>query len=601
MSLKAITLYDCEADDDAELSFKKGDILINVVDASDEGWIEATKEGTNERGFVPRDYVEIKEPPKPPPRPFRKNSNGVKMSSSSTASPFAPPKIEIINNNTVDSERPPIISSKPKKLSTGALALFEGNGNNNKSTVSSRSLNKPAPPPKPKVFPIVNNIQESENEAEIVLPSVSERRKALEQQVKPSPLLPSTRNKSKFETDLDVTLKPSIVKGRSSERLEAEISSSPRPSDIKNQIKSQDEEDAEPQLLRPSAIKEKQKPVIPAKPIITPPILGIKPSLNKTNSTMPARNGNSHTRTSDSEEETSSSSNSLFPKSETQNKRPPLPPRKLSNSDSSEKTVTPPKMPPRPTTDSNKTTESVVSLQSKFNNRFEEAEAGAKSKAQDQAAIGARKGVSAGFQEGQNKLTQKFGRKLPGQDKIFKKAESLAQAEADKQARLKSNGSARGFSTPKLPNSIKGFKLPTSESESTSSSTPPPLPARKKSSNSSRSNRDNSPQIPPRPPQHNPFSEHNLSKGIPDDARERYEEVFEAKKNRNGYIDGDVVKDIYIKSRLDSKTLHKIWNLVDTDKNGRLTKEEFNAGMFLIDERLKGNPVPDKLPRGLFV
>ncbi|CAG8710306.1 1857_t:CDS:2, partial [Ambispora leptoticha] len=70
------------------------------------------------------------------------------------------------------------------------------------------------------------------------------------------------------------------------------------------------------------------------------------------------------------------------------------------------------------------------------------------------------------------------------------------------------------------------------------------------------SNGDNSPQIPPRPPQHNPFSEHNLSKGIPDDARERYEEVFEAKKSSDGYID---------------------------------------------DERLKGNPVPDMLPRGLLL
>ncbi|CAG8598395.1 13263_t:CDS:2 [Ambispora leptoticha] len=509
MSLKAIALYDCEADDDAELSFKKGDIFTNVVDASDEGWIEATKEGTNERGFVPKDYVEIKEQPKPPPRPFRKNTNinnGVKISSN--ASPPAPPKVEIPNGSTVNSERPPLISSKPKKLPTGALALFEGNGSNinsNNSTVSSRSLNKPAPPPKPKVFPIMNNLQESENEAEIVLPSVSERKKALEQKVNTS------------------TSKPSIFKELSSEKSETKIGFSQRPSDIKNQIESQDE-DAEPQLLRPSALKEKQKPAIPAKPsisskpaipskpIITPPILGIKPSLNKTNPTVPARNGKSHTQTSDSDDEvTSSRSNSLFPKSETQNKRPPLPPRKLSDtSESSEKITIPPKMPPRPSTVSEKTTESVVLYQSKFNNRLEEAETGAKSKVQDQAAIGARKGVSAGFQEGQNKLTQRFGRKLPGQDKIFNKAESLAQAEADKQARvaagdafdenmenaksnvksnakskyesseLKSNGSIRGFSTPKLPNSVKGFKITTSESESTSSSAPPPLPARKK-------------------------------------------------------------------------------------------------------------------------
>ena len=86
-------------------------------------------------------------------------------------------------------------------------------------------------------------------------------------------------------------------------------------------------------------------------------------------------------------------------------------------------------------------------------------------------------------------------------------------------------------------------------------------------------------------------TESNLSKGIPRDARERYEIVFSANMDEDGYISskfvdlftflykkkkffflnfgvftnetllgiGDVVKEIYMRSRLDKKTLSKIW------------------------------------------
>ncbi|RIA85644.1 hypothetical protein C1645_364738 [Glomus cerebriforme] len=112
--------------------------------------------------------------------------------------------------------------------------------------------------------------------------------------------------------------------------------------------------------------------------------------------------------------------------------------------------------------------------------------------------------------------------------------------------------------------------------------------------------RNNDIKIPRRPTSHNnPFSENGLSKGIPPDARTRYETIYDANKDDNDYIDGAVVKAIYLRSRLDNKTLFKIWNHLDTDEDGRLSKNEFCAGMFLIDERLKGHPVPNELPNGL--
>ncbi|KAE8357733.1 hypothetical protein BDV27DRAFT_164246 [Aspergillus caelatus] len=57
-----------------------------------------------------------------------------------------------------------------------------------------------------------------------------------------------------------------------------------------------------------------------------------------------------------------------------------------------------------------------------------------------------------------------------------------------------------------------------------------------------------------------------------------------------------VVRDIWSRSRLQSFVLEQIWDLVDTQKIGLLTKEEFVVGMWLIDQQLKGHKLPVKVP-----
>ncbi|KAF7158411.1 hypothetical protein CNMCM5623_003414 [Aspergillus felis] len=57
-----------------------------------------------------------------------------------------------------------------------------------------------------------------------------------------------------------------------------------------------------------------------------------------------------------------------------------------------------------------------------------------------------------------------------------------------------------------------------------------------------------------------------------------------------------VVRDIWSRSRLPSSILERIWNLVDRQKIGLLTREEFVVGMWLIDQQLKGHKLPAKVP-----
>ncbi|KAJ4351292.1 Increased rDNA silencing protein [Didymosphaeria variabile] len=56
-----------------------------------------------------------------------------------------------------------------------------------------------------------------------------------------------------------------------------------------------------------------------------------------------------------------------------------------------------------------------------------------------------------------------------------------------------------------------------------------------------------------------------------------------------------VVKDIWSRSRLPEHVLEEVWDLVDSRAIGRLKREEFVVGMWLIDQRLKGRKLPIKV------
>ncbi|RDW62970.1 protein irs4 [Aspergillus mulundensis] len=57
-----------------------------------------------------------------------------------------------------------------------------------------------------------------------------------------------------------------------------------------------------------------------------------------------------------------------------------------------------------------------------------------------------------------------------------------------------------------------------------------------------------------------------------------------------------VVRDIWSRSRLPDHVLERVWDLVDGQNNGMLTRAEFVVGMWLIDQQLRGHKLPAVVP-----
>ena len=88
---------------------------------------------------------------------------------------------------------------------------------------------------------------------------------------------------------------------------------------------------------------------------------------------------------------------------------------------------------------------------------------------------------------------------------------------------------------------------------------------------------------------------------ITEQERKRYEGVWAANKGLcmppgNSELATKVVnlvvRDIWRRSKLPDHVLGEVWDLVDLEGLGRLGKEEFVVGMWLIDQRLKGRKLP---------
>ncbi|KAJ1675000.1 hypothetical protein EV182_002138 [Spiromyces aspiralis] len=57
--MQAKALYACQADNPGELSFSEGDIILEVVESGEPGWLLGTLAKTHERGLFPEVYVEL--------------------------------------------------------------------------------------------------------------------------------------------------------------------------------------------------------------------------------------------------------------------------------------------------------------------------------------------------------------------------------------------------------------------------------------------------------------------------------------------------------------------------------------------------------------
>ncbi|KAK8790871.1 hypothetical protein WA158_005502 [Blastocystis sp. Blastoise] len=75
--------------------------------------------------------------------------------------------------------------------------------------------------------------------------------------------------------------------------------------------------------------------------------------------------------------------------------------------------------------------------------------------------------------------------------------------------------------------------------------------------------------------------------------------IFSGLKTINGKVSGAACKDIMMKSDLPTDDLRKIWELADVDQDGKFDAGEFAVAMYLINDRMAGNKLPDTLPEDL--
>ncbi|XP_076462659.1 uncharacterized protein LOC143295010 isoform X2 [Babylonia areolata] len=86
---------------------------------------------------------------------------------------------------------------------------------------------------------------------------------------------------------------------------------------------------------------------------------------------------------------------------------------------------------------------------------------------------------------------------------------------------------------------------------------------------------------------------------ISDQERITYELLFYSQGPVDGYLLGEGVRDLFLKSGLSLRVLSQIWNLADVSNDNVLNVHEFSLVMHLIRGLLKGLKAPQTLPRKL--
>jgi len=108
------------------------------------------------------------------------------------------------------------------------------------------------------------------------------------------------------------------------------------------------------------------------------------------------------------------------------------------------------------------------------------------------------------------------------------------------------------------------------------------------------------PKPPPRRHHHNEALNHIWSRTIPAAARRRYEGLFASNCSGREFIENFVVRELWQRSRLENRVLAEVWQLVDRGEKGRLNKEEWVVGLWVIDTALRGGKAPARIEEGVW-
>lgn len=84
---------------------------------------------------------------------------------------------------------------------------------------------------------------------------------------------------------------------------------------------------------------------------------------------------------------------------------------------------------------------------------------------------------------------------------------------------------------------------------------------------------------------------------IPEVDRQKYIRLFDSlDKNSQGFVDGSSARKLLEKSKLNKHVLGSLWELVDTDRDGALSRGEFINAMHLATCCKRGALLPNELP-----
>ncbi|KAF9986424.1 hypothetical protein BGZ65_007628 [Modicella reniformis] len=609
---QAKALFDCVGDEESELTFRQGDLLVDVRETSEDGWLFGRLERTGEGGLFPDNYVKLiyidVEPSKPsflPQLPARSSvtAKGAPLPHQLNTTPEQP-----INTTTT---KPPLPDRKDQTSPAPGL----------RSTMRSRT--ESAPPALPKRSNAVNEKESATNELTATL--------ALSVRERMANLSTSSQRQLNSLSSTTVGLQPGALPPRPTGRDLAQGSSthaasSPPSSSLKPALP--------PRARAQSTIESSS---LPTSSLLTASTSGRVYQVEDAAVPVPKLTTFARPR---------SARTSKGPGSPTQNERPSTISLMASHT---EATSTPPKLPSRTSTLAKSRTNSDDSSADKSANtssssgpvRFSPVAV-----RQNPSELSALPAISRNPQPLPLPSRANLNLRLQGLPGAVL-AEGLKDVDSDQ----KNDGSSSDASSGPLGSAF-GVKLNSVGSKAlkeallTSTIAPaaseankdkaPPLPTRTSTIPATLPNQREGPTTPSMrsqresnsnlfsPPSstmgtvdtmgHSWSTQSSPSKGVtrshvtispsqaPEgvvseaigvkpDARRRYEALFKTMSS-GAYIEGTQVHVIYVRSRLDSKALAQIWDLVDVDNAGRLSEAQFCMGLYLIDERLASGLIP---------
>ncbi|KAI0646796.1 hypothetical protein C8Q79DRAFT_907723 [Trametes meyenii] len=88
---------------------------------------------------------------------------------------------------------------------------------------------------------------------------------------------------------------------------------------------------------------------------------------------------------------------------------------------------------------------------------------------------------------------------------------------------------------------------------------------------------------------------------ITPEERAKYDRFFaQLDTSRKGYLLSDVAVPFFGRAKLPNEVMATIWDLADSEHDGRLTRDDFAVAMYLIRQKLAGKELPATVPASLF-